>query len=191
MFELYWPLCIQCSVWMIWKHLLHDLEFFSTLLPFKEKERRKEISALLGTVPEERYALLVNLGRKITDYSVDKEALGDGNSLSSLFYNPWNLDCCEKKKTGKFETLSAGKLETSLTIEDYWYQNTKYTTYRWSVVTGASLLALFFIKDKQGTVCRWWQDFQSVFPVCFRWCDWWELWSCCSVWRGWRGGRET
>ena len=28
---------------------------------------------------EERYALLVNLGRKITDYSVDKDAAGDGN----------------------------------------------------------------------------------------------------------------
>ena len=27
---------------------------------------------------EERYALLVNLGKKITDYSIDKDAIGDG-----------------------------------------------------------------------------------------------------------------
>lgn len=47
----------------------------------KDKERKKEISSLLGNIADERYALLVNLGKKITDYSVDKEAIGDGKQL--------------------------------------------------------------------------------------------------------------
>jgi len=45
---------------------------------WQDKERKKEISSLLGGMADERYALLVNLGRKITDYSVDKEIIGDG-----------------------------------------------------------------------------------------------------------------
>lgn len=32
-------------------------------------------------MPDERYALLVNLGKKITDYSVDKDVLGDGGFM--------------------------------------------------------------------------------------------------------------
>ncbi|XP_002165482.2 U5 small nuclear ribonucleoprotein 200 kDa helicase isoform X1 [Hydra vulgaris] len=40
----------------------------------KDKEKKKEISALLGNMPDERYALLSNLGRKITDYLVEKES---------------------------------------------------------------------------------------------------------------------
>ncbi|XP_075249167.1 U5 small nuclear ribonucleoprotein 200 kDa helicase-like [Convolutriloba macropyga] len=34
----------------------------------KEKERRKEVESMLGSLPDERYALLVNLTRKITDF---------------------------------------------------------------------------------------------------------------------------
>jgi len=40
----------------------------------KDKERKKEVEMLLGALTEERYALLVNLGKKITDYSA---AMGD------------------------------------------------------------------------------------------------------------------
>ena len=36
-------------------------------------------------MPDERFALLSNLGRKITDYSVDKEGGGDGK-LDNLHY---------------------------------------------------------------------------------------------------------
>ena len=38
---------------------------------------------------EERYALLVNLGRKITDYSVDKDVGGDGmiDLLSAEYFS--------------------------------------------------------------------------------------------------------
>ena len=32
-------------------------------------------------MPDERYALLVNLGKKITDYSVDRSLLNDGECL--------------------------------------------------------------------------------------------------------------
>lgn len=42
----------------------------------KDRDRKKEIDGLLGTVADERFALLVNLGKKITDF-------GD-NSLSNL-----------------------------------------------------------------------------------------------------------
>uniref|UniRef100_V5HTE9 U5 small nuclear ribonucleoprotein 200 kDa helicase n=2 Tax=Ixodes ricinus TaxID=34613 RepID=V5HTE9_IXORI len=39
----------------------------------KESERRRETEALLGPVAEERFALLVNLCKKITDYGVDEK----------------------------------------------------------------------------------------------------------------------
>lgn len=37
----------------------------------KEREKKKEIDNLLGAVAEERFALLVNLGKKITDFGSD------------------------------------------------------------------------------------------------------------------------
>jgi len=39
----------------------------------KEKEKQREVNSLLGAVGDERYALLVRLGKKITDYGVDKQ----------------------------------------------------------------------------------------------------------------------
>ena len=47
----------------------------------KEKDRKREIFALLGTMADERFALLSNLGRKITDYSVDKEGGGNDEDM--------------------------------------------------------------------------------------------------------------
>ena len=44
----------------------------------KDKERRKEVELLLGPLADERYALLVNLGKKITDWGVD-EKMQTGN----------------------------------------------------------------------------------------------------------------
>ena len=56
--------------------------FYCQLLLFfvvhQDKERQKEIVSLLGPTPDERFALLVNLGKKITDYSVDRSLLNDG-----------------------------------------------------------------------------------------------------------------
>ena len=36
-------------------------------------------------MPDERFALLVNLGKKITDYAMEKDMGGDGRSFQSLF----------------------------------------------------------------------------------------------------------
>ncbi len=53
----------------------------------KEKEKQKEINSLLGSVGDERYALLVRLGKKITDYGVDKQlaAAAEGNIITPCF----------------------------------------------------------------------------------------------------------
>lgn len=37
----------------------------------KEREKKKDVDALLGSVADERFALLVNLGKKITDFGAD------------------------------------------------------------------------------------------------------------------------
>ena len=47
----------------------------------KDKERRKEVESLLSGMPEERFALLVNLGKKITDWG-SEEKMQTGISLS-------------------------------------------------------------------------------------------------------------
>lgn len=41
----------------------------------KEKEKKKDVEGLLGPTQEERFALLVNLGRKITDWGQEDRAL--------------------------------------------------------------------------------------------------------------------
>ena len=38
----------------------------------RDKERKKEIESLLGAVDDERFSLLVNLGKKLTDWSNDQ-----------------------------------------------------------------------------------------------------------------------
>lgn len=38
----------------------------------KEREKKKETELLIGSIPEERFALLVNLGKKITDFGTDE-----------------------------------------------------------------------------------------------------------------------
>jgi pre-mRNA-splicing helicase BRR2 len=46
----------------------------------KEKEKKRETEQLLGSLAEERFALLVNLGKKITDFGNDeKNTSGDEN----------------------------------------------------------------------------------------------------------------
>lgn len=39
----------------------------------KDKERKKEVEGLLSGMPEERFALLVNLGKKITDWGTEEK----------------------------------------------------------------------------------------------------------------------
>merc|ERR1711911_80519 len=44
----------------------------------KEKKKKRDTEMLLGSLPEERFALLVNLGKKITDFGQEeKGAVGD------------------------------------------------------------------------------------------------------------------
>jgi pre-mRNA-splicing helicase BRR2 len=49
----------------------------------KEREKKKETEMLLGTIAEERFALLVNLGKKITDF---------GNEDNKTTTNEENID---------------------------------------------------------------------------------------------------
>ncbi|KAI5640821.1 sec63 brl domain-containing protein [Phthorimaea operculella] len=44
----------------------------------KDPEKKKEVETLLGPIPDERFALLVNLGKKITDFNISSSA--DGNT---------------------------------------------------------------------------------------------------------------
>jgi len=46
----------------------------------RDKERKKEIEGLLGPVAEERFALLVNLGKKISDWG-SHEDKGQGGKV--------------------------------------------------------------------------------------------------------------
>lgn len=42
----------------------------------KDKDRKKEIEDLVGPLAEERFALLVNLGKKITDFQTKSSTTG-------------------------------------------------------------------------------------------------------------------
>ncbi len=44
----------------------------------KEREKQKEIVSLLGLLEDEKFALLVGLGKKITDYGADKGTAVEG-----------------------------------------------------------------------------------------------------------------
>ena len=53
----------------------------------KEKEKKKDVEALLGPTPDERFALLVNLGRKITDWGQEERAPTSMEFLIILVYD--------------------------------------------------------------------------------------------------------
>ena len=38
----------------------------------KDKEKKKEVEGLLGSLADERFALLVNLGKKISDWGQEE-----------------------------------------------------------------------------------------------------------------------
>lgn len=46
----------------------------------RDKERRREVEQLLGPADDTRYHVLVNLGKKITDYGGDKDLQNMGKS---------------------------------------------------------------------------------------------------------------
>ena len=49
-----------------------------------EKERKKEIESLLGAVDDERFSLLVNLGKKLTDWSNDQIEKNNANNVKGM-----------------------------------------------------------------------------------------------------------
>lgn len=51
----------------------------------KEKEKKKETEALLGRLADERFALLVNLGKKITDFGAKEDVQVSGKFVQYLF----------------------------------------------------------------------------------------------------------
>ena len=68
----------------------------------REKEKKKEVESLLGTLAEERFALLVNLGKKITDW-VQEEKM----QIGRLFYFSCNQIHEEKKKGEKYMHINS------------------------------------------------------------------------------------
>ena len=57
----------------------------------KDREKRREVEVLLGGLAEERYALLVNLGKKITDWGSD-EKMQTGFIVFSVFLKSCHCD---------------------------------------------------------------------------------------------------
>ena len=54
----------------------------------KDKERKKEVESLLGNLAEERFALLVNLGKKITDWGQEEKmqtGTGDLHGIDKIW----------------------------------------------------------------------------------------------------------
>lgn len=49
----------------------------------RDKERRREVEQLLGPADDTRYHVLVNLGKKITDYGGDKDLQNMGKYVQS------------------------------------------------------------------------------------------------------------
>ncbi|RMX47508.1 hypothetical protein pdam_00002126 [Pocillopora damicornis] len=71
----------------------------------KDKERQKEIVSLLGGMPDERYALLVNLGKKITDYSVDRSLLNDDEVIDETYGVAVQFDEEEEEEDKDFDEV--------------------------------------------------------------------------------------
>ncbi|CAI8015215.1 Putative U5 small nuclear ribonucleoprotein 200 kDa helicase [Geodia barretti] len=51
----------------------------------KEKEKKKEISSLLGALDDETFAMLSGLGRRITDYGTDKGAAMETDAIDENY----------------------------------------------------------------------------------------------------------
>jgi pre-mRNA-splicing helicase BRR2 len=51
----------------------------------KEKEKKKEISSLLGPLEEDQFAMLSGLGRRITDYGADKHAAVEADAIDENY----------------------------------------------------------------------------------------------------------
>lgn len=48
----------------------------------KDKEKKSDTESLLGSLADERFALLVNLGKKISDFGTDEK----GNANTGIYF---------------------------------------------------------------------------------------------------------
>jgi len=51
----------------------------------KDKEKKSDTESLLGSLADERFALLVNLGKKITDFGTDEKGAANTGKLYFIF----------------------------------------------------------------------------------------------------------
>ena len=84
-----------------------------------QDNRRKEIESLLGPMQEERFALLVNLGKKITDWGAD-EKMQTGEwlriALTLLGLGPFQYDVVPSY-CSQFSSKSSQKTPHSLAVK--------------------------------------------------------------------------
>lgn len=52
----------------------------------KDKEKKTDTESLLGSLADERFALLVNLGKKITDFGTDEKGIANTGTCLIIFY---------------------------------------------------------------------------------------------------------
>lgn len=79
----------------------------------RDKERRKEIDLLLGQTDDTRYHVLVNLGKKITDYGGDKEIQNMGMGTDGggeRGFRPWVREVTAAVLDGQEGTQQQGRL---------------------------------------------------------------------------------
>ena len=76
----------------------------------KEREKKEEISSLLGAMEEDQFAMLSGLGRRITDYGTDKQTAGE--SESKILSNEMFLFIFENK----VETFSKADCTCKYTV---------------------------------------------------------------------------
>lgn len=51
----------------------------------KDKEKKSDTESLLGSLADERFALLVNLGKKITDFGTDEKGIANTGSFEIIY----------------------------------------------------------------------------------------------------------
>ena len=82
----------------------------------REKEKKKETEELLGSqLPEERFALLVNLGKKITDFSA--AALDQVWPLTQFLKGFFKLTRLHLKRSASGTTEKQGHRQMSLSLD--------------------------------------------------------------------------
>ncbi|XP_032222645.2 U5 small nuclear ribonucleoprotein 200 kDa helicase-like isoform X1 [Nematostella vectensis] len=77
----------------------------------KDKEKLKEIVSLLGDMPDERFALLVNLGKKITDYTFDRDYSNDDEVIDETYGVAVQFDEDEEEEKEDFDMVRESESE--------------------------------------------------------------------------------